>query len=51
MDDRLKEKRKPQPPKKIYATPQLVEYGSIEKLTQTGSANIGDALMQMMACL
>jgi len=51
MDDRLEEKRQPQPTKKPYARPELVEYGSIEKLTQTGSQATGDAAMTMMACL
>jgi len=47
MDDRHKEKQKPQPVKKPYAKPELVEYGSIEKLTESGSMAMGDLSMTM----
>ena len=39
--------------KKAYVAPNLVEYGSIEKLTQTGSGTgtDGGAIGMQMACL
>jgi hypothetical protein len=40
----MKEKHKPESEKKTWIVPQLVEYGSIQKLTQSGttvSANDG----------
>ena len=40
--------------KKTYVAPSLVEYGSIEKLTQTGSGTGADGGMvagMQMACL
>ena len=36
--------------KKAYLAPQLIEYGSIAKLTATGGASGADG-MAMMACL
>ena len=40
------------PVKKNYATPSLLEYGSIAKLTQTGGATAADFQgATMMACL
>jgi hypothetical protein len=39
-------------PKKLYATPQLIEYGSVEKLTQSASGTVGDGTgMNMQPCL
>lgn len=39
-------------PKKLYATPQLIEYGAVEKLTQGASGTVGDAQgMNMQPCL
>jgi hypothetical protein len=38
--------------KKLYATPQLIEYGPVEKLTQGASGAVGDAgVMNMPPCL
>ena len=39
------------PPQKPYVKPRLVEYGPVEKLTHSGSANLGDAGPMMMTCL
>jgi len=39
------------PSKKPYVKPQLIEYGPVEKLTHTGTSNLGDAGPMMMACL
>jgi len=36
-------KAKPKQDRKPYATPQLVEYGSITKLTQGNQTNSGDS--------
>ncbi len=38
-------------PRKPYTTPQLVEYGPVEKLTRTGTTGTGDAAHRMMPCL
>ena len=38
--------------KKAYTTPQLIEYGPVEKLTASGSGIVGDGgLMMMLRCL
>jgi hypothetical protein len=38
--------------KKAYTTPQLIEYGPVEKLTASGSGTVGDGgLMMMLPCL
>jgi len=34
--------------KKPYAKPRLIEYGPVEKLTHSGTANHGDAGPMMM---
>ena len=34
-----------------YCTPELIEYGSVAKLTQSGSMNFGDSMGMMMGCL
>ena len=49
QDTPSKPEQKP-PKKQAYATPSLIEYGSIAKLTQTGGASGADT-MAMMACL
>ena len=40
-DDRLKE-HEAGPPKKPYAKPQLTEYGSVSKLTQSGGSTTNE---------
>ena len=40
-----------EPSKKPYVKPRLIEYGPVEKLTHTGTQNLGDAGPMMMACL
>jgi hypothetical protein len=51
----MNESHKPDPQskrsKKAYTTPQLIEYGAVEKLTASGSAATGDAAMMMSMCL
>jgi hypothetical protein len=52
----MNESRQPNPrseqSKKLYATPQLIEYGPVEKLTQSGSGALGDGpAMAMIVCL
>ena len=37
------------PARKIYATPKLIEYGSLSKLTAAGTGSSGDAAMSMSA--
>ena len=39
------------PKKKLYAKPCLVEYGPVEKLTHSGTQNLGDGGPMMMPCL
>ena len=41
------------PGRRAYVAPELVEYGTVSKLTQTGtgSFNDGGGMMMMMACL
>ncbi|HKC98093.1 MAG TPA: hypothetical protein VKG20_08665 [Methylomirabilota bacterium] len=40
------------PKKKLYVKPCLIEYGSVEKLTHTGTSIFGDAgPMMMPGCL
>ena len=35
-----------------YAPPELVEYGTVSKLTQTGTGSVNDfGMMRMMICL
>ena len=39
-------------PRRPYTAPELVEYGSVAKLTQTGGGSVFDFLgMMRMACL
>ena len=41
-----------EPSKKLYMKPRLIEYGSVEKLTHTGTSIFGDAgPMMMPSCL
>lgn len=51
MRDRQEPDSRPGHPKKPYSTPNLIEYGSVAKLTQTGAFSVGDATMMMMPCL
>jgi hypothetical protein len=57
MEDPLKEKEVAARPggqaKKAYIAPSLVEYGSIEKLTQTGNGTgtDGGSVGMQMVCL
>jgi hypothetical protein len=39
--------------RRVYAAPALVEYGTVAKLTQTGSGSVADffGMRRMMACL
>jgi hypothetical protein len=39
--------------RRAYVAPELVEYGSVSKLTQTGTGSFtdGNGMMMMMACL
>jgi hypothetical protein len=47
-----KKKAEPKPERKAYIAPELVEYGSITKLTQGATGTVGDALgMNMAPCL
>jgi hypothetical protein len=42
------------PAKKAYATPEIVEYGSVAKLTQSGAGSISDGTFtnsQLKSCL
>ena len=39
------------PSKKPYAKPRLIEYGPVEKLTHSGTQNLGDGGPMMMPCL
>jgi hypothetical protein len=41
------------PPRKPWATPELTEYGSVAKLTQTGGSTRNEATnpMARMSCL
>jgi hypothetical protein len=41
----------PPPPKKPYTAPQLVEYGSVARLTAAKSGTPNDAGMPMNVCL
>ena len=39
-------------PRRPYIRPELVEYGTVSKLTQTGTGLYSDGgMMMMMACL
>ena len=49
QDNPSKPEQKP-PAKQAYSTPNLIEYGSIAKLTQTGGLSGADS-MAMMVCL
>ena len=42
-----------EPRRRTYVPPELVEYGTVSKLTQsgTGSFNDGGGMMMMMVCL
>ena len=38
--------------RRVYVPPELVEYGSVSKLTQTGTGSFADfGMMMMMTCL
>jgi hypothetical protein len=38
--------------KKAYTTPELIEYGPVEKLTASGSGSVGEGgAMGMVPCL
>lgn len=37
--------------KKAYAAPRLIEYGSVAKLTATGTGSTSDGSMSMKGCL
>jgi len=39
--------------RRAYVAPELVEYGTVAKLTQTGGASVADffGMMRMMPCL
>jgi hypothetical protein len=37
--------------RRAYVPPELVEYGSVSKLTQTGTGSFSDFGMMMMTCL
>ena len=37
--------------RRAYVPPELVEYGSVSKLTQTGTGSFADFGMMMMTCL
>ena len=39
------------PVKRKYTTPQLIEYGSVAKLTATSTASKADVGMTAMTCL
>ena len=39
------------PSKKPYTKPRLIEYGPVEKLTHSGTQNLGDGGPMMMPCL
>ncbi len=44
---------KSEPRRRTYIPPELVEYGTVSKLTQTGTGSFNDAggMMMMMSCL
>jgi len=43
---------RPEPSKRPYVKPRLIEYGPVEKLTNTGTSIFGDAgPMMMPSCL
>jgi hypothetical protein len=42
-DDDRRVNAKTQPPKQVYAKPQLIEYGSVAKLTQSGGSTSNEA--------
>ena len=39
--------------RRAYVAPELIEYGTVAKLTQTGSGSVADftGMMRMMICL
>ena len=39
------------PARKVYAAPRLIEYGSVAKLTASGTGSTSDGGMTMMGCL
>ncbi|MGH9313420.1 MAG: lasso RiPP family leader peptide-containing protein [Vicinamibacterales bacterium] len=41
----------PPPGRRPYRKPELIEYGSVAKLTQSGSITGGDSMGMTMACL
>ena len=47
----ITQKNQPAVAKKSYSSPSLLEYGSIAKLTQTGTAAGTDFPAGMMTCL
>jgi hypothetical protein len=52
MNESHSPKSRSEASKKAYTTPQLIEYGPVEKLTATGSGGVGEAgLMGMQMCL
>lgn len=44
----LREPHEPPAPRRKYEAPQLVDYGSVAKLTQTGGSTLADAGANMM---
>jgi hypothetical protein len=55
VGDRSMSGERPQPDKKTYRPPKLTEYGSVAKLTQSGSGTLpddGSGIANMMkSCL
>jgi hypothetical protein len=41
----------PEPAKRPYTKPLLIEYGPVEKLTHSGTQTLGDGGPMMMPCL
>jgi hypothetical protein len=41
----------PQTPKKDYATPMFIKYGSVSKLTRGGGLSGTDSMMMMMGAM
>ncbi|MGH7164376.1 MAG: lasso RiPP family leader peptide-containing protein [Nitrospiraceae bacterium] len=48
MTDRTDTESETTKAKQPYRAPELIEYGPVEKLTQTGSFDIGDVTMMRM---
>ena len=51
MSERETRDSSPESSKRPYAKPRLIEYGPVEKLTHSGTQNLGDAGPMMMTCL